>query len=389
MSVKKIHLRYQNLPGNNLLEKWAYVCHTLLMRFLVKRRVLDTNGERIKPICGFSKWIPNTERRQQRLVCVSGLGHSGSGAVADLLAEYEGVDVRSFADSNGSLKETSSQEFDLLRYAGGVFSLENAFYTKNESHRDAAVKSFLHFVAELYVKDGGIFNDEFLNRTRTFLNDILLGCSKPVHAHGYAYCPQMMSLGTLGSRLVLGDSNANSVFWLKDISPVEYRRVAGAYVRDIVGGLSQQPVLVLDQIVSDGTGDMEKYESYLGPIRLVVVYRDPRDVFATAVKLKQNWIPTDPEVFVPWYKHRILPYIHLRHGHFKLIRFEDLVVNYDDVVADIEKFVGIEPTAHRRWKECFDPACSRQNVGIYALLDDQASIEKIATELADFCWTAR
>lgn len=386
MSMKRLYRRYQNFPGNNLLERSAYVCHVLLTRFLVGRHVLDINGGRLKPICGFSTWIPEAERRQQRLVCISGLGHSGSGALADLLSEYDGVDVRSFVDSNGSLKKTSSQEFDLLRYAGGVFSLENAFLTGNESHRDAAVKTFLHFVADLYVNHGGVFNGEFINRTRVFLDEILLGRSNPVHAHGYAYCPQMKALGTFGPRLVWGDASVNSVFWLKDMTVAEYRTIAGAYVRDIIGALSRQPVLVLDQIVSDGTGDMEKYESYLGPIRLLVVYRDPRDVFATAVKFKANWIPTEPEVFIRWYKHRIAPYLDLRHERFKLIQFEELVIKYDDVVADVEKFVGIDQAAHVRVKTCFDPDRSIKNIGIHASLNDQTSIRLIESELRDFCW---
>ena len=387
MSARTLCLRYRNLPGGNLPERLAYVCHRLLTRFLVGRRVLDINGERTKPICGFSKWIPENERRQQqRLVCISGLGHSGSGALADLLSEYDGVDVRSFVDSNGSLKKASSQEFDILRYSGGLFSLENAFRTGNESHRDAAVKAFLHFVSSLYVHDGGVFNGEFLDRTRAFLDEILLGRSAPVHAHGYAYCPQMEPLGTFGSRLVWGDSGTGSVFWLKDMSVADYRRIAGSYVRDIIGSLSREPVLVLDQVISDGTGDMDKYEAYLGPIRLLAVYRDPRDVFATAVKLKANWIPSDPEVFVQWYKHRISPYHGLRHDHFRLIRFEDLVVNYAKTVAEVEEFLGIRPAAHARRKSCFDPALSVRNIGIHESIDDQAAVRKIRSELGDFCW---
>ena len=173
------------------------------------------------------------------------------------------------------------------------------------------------------------------------------------------------------------------------MSVTEYRRIAGAYVRDIIGAFSRQPVLVLDQIISDGTGDMDKYESYLGPIRLVVVCRDPRDVFATAVKLKANWIPTEPEVFIRWYKHRISPYFDLRHEHFKLIRFEELVVNYADVVADVEKFVGVDQAAHVRVKTCFDPNISIKNIGIYASLNDQMSIRRIESELGDFCWSRR
>ena len=385
MSLANVKLRYQNLPGRNAIEKMAFVSHWFLMRFLVARRMVDINCERCKPMSGFSKWQQANDGFEQRVVCLSGFGHSGSGAVADLLSEYDGVDVRSNVDTNGSLKKTSTQEFTLLHYAGGLFSLENAFKENNESHRDAALKSFLHFVAYLYVREGGIFNDQFIERTRRFLKDIIYACSKPTYANGYAYCPQMEALGTFGTHLVMGEGRCDSVFWLKDLSVEEYRRIAYDYVIEILRAMSRKPILVLDQAVSDGSADMEKYESYLGPIRLIAVYRDPRDVFATAINLKENWIPTDPDVFIHWYKNRIMPYLNLCHKHFKLIRFEDLVLDYESAVSGIEDFVGVDPCAHTRRKTCFDPARSCGNIGLFKSIPDTAAIRKIELELGAFC----
>ena len=143
--IENLKRRYANLSGTGFSEKLMYAVFVRLKQVLFSNGVIDLNGLRTRPV---KKHLPHREElsSSSRIVCLTGLGHSGSGAVADLLSEYDEVQVMSHVDTNGSLRNASTEEFDLLCGAGGLFSLEEAFVTRNERVRDLAVKLFLRFV---------------------------------------------------------------------------------------------------------------------------------------------------------------------------------------------------------------------------------------------------
>ena len=376
--------RYANLSGQGFSEKLMYAVFVRLKQALFNRGVVDLNGSRTQPV---KEHLPHKEKPSlsSRIVCLTGFGHSGSGAVADLLSEYEEVQVVSHIDPDGSLRKASEEEFDLLCGAGGLFSIEEAFMTRNERVRDLAVKLFLRFVDSLYVYSCGMFNDDFINLTRTFLDKIVVWKTREGAAGGYAFSPHLSILGTHGSRLVFG---AAGTCWLRDMTVKEYRAVAADYVKGVLSLFmeAQSGTLVLDQALTDGSCDIEKYEDYLGEIRLIATYRDPRDVYATARTLTANWIPSDPEFFVKWYLNRLEPYVHARHPHLKLLRFEELVAKYDEVVAEIERFIGLPPATHTKMRTGFDPSRSIKNVGIHQRFADRMAIRRIESQLKEFCF---
>ena len=149
---------------------------------------------------------------------------------------------------------------------------------------------------------------------------------------------------------------------------------------------AQSKILVLDQALTDGSCDMEKYEDYLGEIRLIATYRDPRDVYATGRILNESWIPSDPVFFVSWYLNRLESYLQKAHPHFKLLRFEEIVLKCDEKVAEIERFIGLSPIAHVRRRSGFDPSRSIKNVGIHRGFSDQDAIRCIEGKLKEFCF---
>ena len=382
--IGKLKRRYANLSGTGFSEKLMYAVFVRLKQTLFNRGVVDLNGSRTQPV---KEHRPHkdTPSPSPRIVCLTGFGHSGSGAVADLLSEYDEVQVVSHIDPDGSLRKASEEEFDLLCGAGGLFSIEEAFKTRNERVRDLAVKLFLRFVDSLYVYSCGTFNDDFVDLTRKFLDKIVAWKTKDGAAGGYAFSPHLSILGTHGSRLVFGSAGT---CWLRDMTAKEYRAVAADYVKGVLSLFTgaQSRTLVLDQALTDGSCDMEKYEDYLGEIRLIATYRDPRDVYATARTLTANWIPSDPDFFARWYLNRLEPYVHASHPHLKMLRFESLVSKYDEVVAEIESFTGLTPAAHTRIRAGFDPSRSIRNVGLYRGFPDQMAIRRIESQLKDFCF---
>ena len=63
------------------------------------------------------------------LVCITGFGHSGSGAVLDFLTEFNNTTVFGFYDKefSGFKKDVPTGEVNLFRCAGGLFDIEEAF----------------------------------------------------------------------------------------------------------------------------------------------------------------------------------------------------------------------------------------------------------------------
>lgn len=380
--------KYKKLPGKAISDKLLCAGLILLQRFLAKRNLVDINGEPAIRRC--AHW-PHCEYASQpcKVICMTGFGHSGSGAVSDLLSEYDGVESFAYSDPNGSLQQNSGTEFDLLASANGLFALEKAFQERSDAARDAAVKTFLRLVYYLYFNVGRIFNDDFLRDTREFLDKLILGMSEKIGPGGYAYCGHLAALGTKGADILWGPNGTSRVIWLKELSVDEFRSVARDYVAKLIGRATKGRYLVLDQAVNDGSAEIKKYQDYLGPIKNIAVYRDPRDVYATAQILEERWIPSDPDVFICWYKYRLLPYLSVKHDDFMLCRFEDVVLEYQTMVRKIEDFVGLDSKWHTRPKTCFDPSVSCKNIGIYKTVEKSAekkAIEKIAQALKEYCF---
>ena len=380
---------YQNLAGRGVVQKSAYAMYKILQRFLLNKNVVDTNGSRLTPR---RPYLPsaNGKNTGRSIVCVTGFGHSGSGAVVDLLSEYKGVDVIGLADKNGSLRDDSGFEFDFLRATGGLFNIEAQYHDKGWFPMGDAIRMFLRLIAYMHLEVGGRFNNEFLNATRDFLDKLLLPMSNNVSADGgacgYAGRGHLSVLGVEGARLVWGDNGVERAFHLRKLSVSEYRGIAREYISRVLDILTSERIVVLDQAVTDWTADIGRYRDYLGPLKLIAVYRDPRDSFVTGRHFKECWLPCNPKDYAMMVRNWMEPYMRLMDSDFLIIRFEDLVGNYTEVVSRIERFLGLTSEAHVRAKQAFDPNVSAKNIGIYKTYEDQKSVSVVAQMMPEFIY---
>lgn len=388
-AVDKLLATYKNLAGRGVVQKSAYATYKILHRFLLSKNVVDTNGLRLVPRKPFLQSAGGNNAGRS-VVCVTGFGHSGSGAVVDLLSEYKGVDVIGLTDKNGSLREDSGFEFDFLRATGGLFSIEAQYHGNGWFPMGDAIRMFLRLVAFLHLEIGGRFNNDFLKATRDFLDKLLLPTSNKVSAGGrtcgYDGRGHLSVLGVEGARLVWGDNGVERAFLLRELSVAEYRGIAREYICRVLDILTSERVVVLDQAVTDWTADIGRYRDYLGPLKLIAVYRDPRDSFVTGRRFKECWLPCNPKDYARMIRHWIEPYMKLTDDDFLIFRFEDLVINYAEVVGRIERFLGLTGEAHVRARQAFDPEVSVKNIGIYKTYEDQEPISVVAQMLPEFIY---
>ena len=142
--------------------------------------------------------------------------------------------------------------------------------------------------------------------------------------------------------------------------------------------------------MSDYEFDYERYLQYVPNLKLIVVYRDPRDVYAFAKMKDIEWIPhMNAEVFVKWCQMMFKPFNIAETGTYYAIRFEELLDDYNNVVGSVENYIGLEASDHFKKGKHLAVSESLKNVGIWKNLGaDELEMSLIENKLREYCTTS-
>lgn len=147
-------------------------------------------------------------------------------------------------------------------------------------------------------------------------------------------------------------------------------------------------MVMVDQIVPPS--NLERYIRYFDDIKVVVVDRDPRDVFIWEKYFwKDGYIPDDVETYCKWFRytreHR--KHENLDTENIKFIRFEDLIYHYNETTGRISEWLGLDEAHHSKKKQMFDPQRSVRNTQMWKHAEcDKKEIEYIERELAEYLY---
>ena len=350
-----------------------------------------------------------------KLIDISGFGHSGKTAVSDLFREVKGVEAHDH-----------SFEFGLLRLPDGILELEEALCGNWSPVRsDRAIKRFRRIC--------NILNDGYSNNLcKTFLEDSEQYIESLVDDRlwvdgwfdglydGYNQGKTKEILKKFN--LLNLARNLRKIFPEKKLSSCRKSEVF------LSGGVDfkHKTKKFLDKILFCYTSKESKFVltnnmlepfspsmgiSFFEDAVCIVVQRDPRDVFASVKNYEQSFVPAFEE------KNKIYSKEYLKNlkqdmlgsenlssfitrqklYHHKTIlsnesdriiriKYEDLVLNYDDTVKKLFSQVGIHSNDHVMKKRFFDPNQSSKNVGIWKTLPDDNDIKKIENELEDLLY---
>lgn len=150
-----------------------------------------------------------------------------------------------------------------------------------------------------------------------------------------------------------------------------------------------KPFVMVDQIVPPN--DTARFTRYFHDIKIVVVDRDPRDIYLLAkYRWKDGIVPTaDVETYCKWFRyvreHRKTEVYDPAHVLF--IRFEDMVYHYAETTARIRAFIPLSEAEHVAKKTHFDPAVSIHNTRLWEEYPAEAeNIERIKAALAEYLY---
>ena len=363
-------------------------------RRAVRRALCDVPQPHKTPIVGFQGEETGT---YEQLVVTRGFVNSGSGVIVDLLSEYDDVTVCGGADPECSGRRGrapaggGAYEIDLFRMYGGVADLAAAF---GESHAWGRVKlqNFIHLAEFLHRKSGcALYGDRFMKLTREFVDELVEARWKTqaplAEALPFEMCSAPPDLAPDMMNPLYGwRENLAEAYVLKTLTKDQYVEIAGRYMRDVLALIPSRRTLVADQLLSVDM-PLENCRRYFGDFKMVSVWRDPRDVYCQCARQGVTWIPYDPAAFVAWYRESGIRGLRKSASpQLLMLRFEELVTEYERSVGRVEEFLGLAPSSHVRPRTGFDPARSIRNVGIHREHPDQAAMAYIARELGEYCF---
>ena len=318
---------------------------------------------------------------------VCGYGYSGSGAVIDLLKEYEGLSV---LDSN---------EFCISYDPDGI---EDLFYHLVTSNRfmdsDIAVCRFINYINYSFrprARWGKGVSASVKKITNELISDVCDVCWNGTWGRDVKYPSFLGSI--LKWHVAFPVSKCFKRLFKKYLYPYrtiflakknfDFRARLKQYMSDVLNaiGYSDNDCLVVNQPFS--VSNPEKSFPFFNNPKAIIVDRDPRDIyFLCKYELKVNctWMPLDSvEQFVKYFKN---VREHRRFSENVLyVRFEDLVYRYNETVKKIESFLGISSINHVNPKSVFKPEISKYNTQLfkkYASCKKEIAI--IEKELKDF-----
>lgn len=341
-----------------------------------------------------------------KFVDISGFGHSGKGVITDILKEFIGYQVPHY-----------NFEFNLLRIQGGLIDLEHALVNNWSPIRsDAAIRRFYKLVNRigpkatfrspktLFYSNGMNYDEYFKGKFSDISKDYILSLISSSYIGDWPYTKiDELPLNQFFSRLKskLGFSSSLKHVYVSD--PDNFHLKTKKYLNDLFGTIKQEGTEVFITHNSIEPFNPAAGINLFDNAKLIVVQRDPRDIYASTIisegafipqyETKDNWqlkkdmLGNSLDLFIErqslYYKHVIKDY---DNGQVLRLQYEDVVLNYEKVLAQLYDFLEENISIHIHKGKFFNPELSSKNIGLWKNMSDQSVISKIENALKPYCY---
>ncbi len=328
-----------------------------------------------------------------KYVSVLGYGWTGSGVVVDLLREFD-----DYAGLN--------LEFSMVWEPNGLLDLEKALVDDWDFLRhDTAIRDFISY-CNILNRKGGKMNSwgldlsnqlgvDFIYETKNYI-DKLVDFTYKGHTRLFDY---KLSAFKLFTKRVVRKLFKNYVFgtdmYMARPSKDKFLKETKNYLDNLFRNYAKKHDvnnIILDQSIP--ASNIIKTMNYFNDIKSIVVDRDPRDVYVNLIKRKAligaecslSANKNGVKKFVQW--HKILREQDTQEqdkDKILRLRFEEIILNYDDSIENIIDFLDIK-TKHSQKNLYFKPQVSRKKIGLWESYKNQEEIDFIYDELREYCY---
>lgn len=411
-SFDELELDIVNFINNIVNDKYKYY------------KIIDINKKMFAELYSYEKYKNNIQRfyqgnydfmpnniifhsyqkliRKKCKIHIASQGYcwSGSSAVIQFLSEFSNTTVIAYQDNIYSKEKQTGGQFGEIPFfwQSSFIRFIKSFESDSIVYRDGMIKKFIQDIYKCYDTKGScwyeknpfVYTEEFLNISLKLLYSVLeldgytIQFMKdkrfPVIFNSYKSFPFDKCCFMKESCL------KRYIFYkFKNITQEDFDIYVKQFVEGFLGLLDSKDFLVSDQMFAGAT--LEILDKYLGdyPIKQIGTYRDPRDQFLAWFRCDTGLSRTVDE-FVNFYKITTVAHLKSSYKNRLMVRFEDLVLKYEETTQKIMDFCGIDPATHVRPKAVFDPAISVINIGGYKDFIDQDFMRQIEEQLGEYCY---
>lgn len=332
-----------------------------------------------------------------RIITPVGYFATGASAVTDLLSEFD------------EIKSYGWGEHRFIQDPDGIADLEYNIVENNHRHNTShAIKRYIKLTKSFksfgYGKGFFLYTDEFYRLTEEYVSSITelkarswwirdnidKGFLYNIIVRGYSFARKCLAR-TMGKKDTIYPSLSRLEYgYFSAISEDAFLQATREYIDGVVSAANKdnKEYVILEQLVPPT--NCNRYIRYFNDVKIIVVERDPRDVYLwEKERIKWGVVPTKTvDEYVKWFK------ITRKNSHQEedksrvlRIRFEDLIYNYDETRKRIASFVGIALDNHTHQFSLFNPEQSKKNTNLSKQIAGyEAEIKYIERELKEYLY---
>lgn len=401
---------------------WKRLTKSLVPDSVIKKIVLDTTYAYIKEGRKLTKAaIPSEKKRRvampvenfpkptvdekgnpfnlPKIVAIQGIFFSGSSTLVGMFNEFDNMRVVGSPEkawTKNSEKAEMPSECCFFQ-ASGFVEMVQSFQKEPPEVVSLRIRKFILSVNNAYRNKRiatenlpSLYNDTFKEITQNLLFKIL---------DLDDYTREFMQTRDFPHNVVdarnddsfdscnftVGEGKSRYIFYkFANISEETFHQIIAEYLAQFFSIITGKEYVVYDQLLPRRT--MEIVNRYLyTPIKQIVVYRDPRDQYLAADRRDIAVLPRTAHG-LKGHNIRKLSDFPPDDPNRLILRFEDLVLKYDETRQKIMDFLELKAENHVAPKSMFDPAISVTNVGDYKRYHRQEFMQEIEKELGEYCF---
>lgn len=332
------------------------------------------------------------QSKRIEFLSVGGYGYSGGTALLDLVREMD------------NYCEIGT-EFRLLKDPYGIMDLEKQLTAnwRDQLNADVAIKDFIWLAENLYRKPkkyskiGKNYQDQislnFLEYSYEYVGN-LSEYSYQGNWHLLRYKESLLLQLFNKVRRKINSEKLKTIYYAKP-SEEKFLHETKFYIEkmflELCKNKEKANVLLHNAIP---TYNPQKTLKYFEAIKMIVVDRDPRDIYVDVINKKATAFlgdklinDRDVDKFVENYKSRRENQKEfLQDDRILHLRFEKLVLDYENTINEITGFLGLDESNHVQKGIRFAPEKSKNNIGLWKNYDGKEEIDFIYKHLKEFCY---
>ena len=325
-----------------------------------------------------------------KIITCASYGGTGSSAITDLLKEFK------------SCKSFGEFEFSFLHYPNGIRDLELSILDRNSRlNTGYMIYQFLKMNKKIEMEYKKYFGDTYFELTKKYiesLTEISWNGTSELYTNNenralkllYRILNKLFNIVKLKKEGVYFQKQ-NYPLYSCYISKEQFYRHTQNYLNKLFKNLDKEEKyekIVLDQLVP--SSDINSYLNYFKDLRVIVVDRDPRDLYILNREFwKEGWIPEDINTYIKYFKTIRMHQNYEAEDKSKVlrIRFEDLIYSYEETLKRIMLFLELNEENHLNKKQFFNPEISIKNTNLQSkYFKYKKEIDMIEKELKEFCY---